>query len=208
MRCCAERTERFLLFVPGATNKFPFVGRFSPDGRYYITSDVQWGIDTTGFYGVQEGILTTVRLADVGATGDAARHTVPHIALGGWGAETIAFSPDGRFLVTSNLRGTGKPDGSRDWTEHASLSLYQLDTETGRLSPHGEWPLAGVLPQGLAFDRTGQKLFVGVNRYRNDEAPLGGAVEVWQITTEGRPALAPTSDRIRLPTGVHTIVAR
>ncbi|RVB75495.1 hypothetical protein EN885_18885 [Mesorhizobium sp. M6A.T.Cr.TU.014.01.1.1] len=190
------------------TNKFPFIGRFSPDGRYYITSDVQWGIDATGFYGVQEGILTTVRLADVGATGDAARHTVPHIALGGWGAETIAFSPDGRFLVTSNLRGTGKPDGSRDWTEHASLSLYQLDTETGRLSPHGEWPLEGVLPQGLAFDRTGQKLFVGVNRYRNDEAPLGGAVEIWQITTEGRPALAPTSDRIRLPAGVHTIIAR
>ncbi|MER9564844.1 beta-propeller fold lactonase family protein [Mesorhizobium sp. M0571] len=190
------------------TNKFPFVGRFSPDGRHYITSDVQWGIDTVGFYGVQEGVLTTVRLADVGATGDAARHTVPHIALGGWGAETIAFSPDGRFLVTSNLRGTGKPDGSRDRTEHASLSLYQLDAETGRLIPHGEWPLAGVLPQGLAFDRMGQKLFVGVNRYRNDETPLGGAVEIWGITTEGRPALAPTSDRIRLPAGVHTIVAR
>lgn len=190
------------------TNKFPFVGRFSPDGRYYITSDVQWGIDTVGFYGVQEGILTTVRLADVGATGDAARHTVPHIALGSWGAETIAFSPDGRFLVTSNLRGTGKPDGSREWTKDASLSLYELDAETGRLLPHGEWPLAGMLPQGLAFDRTGQNLFVGVNRYRNDAAPLGGAVEIWRITTQGRPALTPTSDRIRLPAGVHTIVAR
>jgi hypothetical protein len=116
------------------TNKFPFVGRFSPDGRYYVTSDVQWGIDTAGFYGVREGILTTIRVADAGATGEDARHTVPHIALGGWGAETIAFSPDGRFLASSNLRGTGKPDGSPDWTDQASISLYEVTP------PPGIWP--------------------------------------------------------------------
>ncbi|APO74527.1 lactonase-like protein [Rhizobium etli 8C-3] len=190
------------------TNKFPFVGRFSPDGRYYVTSDVQWGVDTDGFYGVREGILTTVRLANVGARGDAARHTVPHITLGGWGAETVAFSPDGRFLVTSNLPGTGKPEGSRDWTEQASLSLYELDRETGRLTLHGEWPISGVLPQGLAFDRGGRHVFVGVNRYRNENTSPGGAVEVWRISTEGRPSLVATQDRFRLPPGVHTIVGR
>ncbi len=189
------------------TNKFPFVGRFSPDGRYYITSDLQWGIDTDGFYGVQEGILTSIRLADVGSSGDAARHRVPHIALGGWGSETMAFSPDGRFLVTSNLRGTGKPDGSRDWTERASLSLYELNAETGRLTLHGEWPISSVLPQGLAFDRSGRNVFVGVNRYRNESSPLG-AVEIWRIVTEGRPSLVATKGRIRLPPGVHTIVSR
>ncbi|MCR4265045.1 beta-propeller fold lactonase family protein [Nitratireductor sp. ZSWI3] len=190
------------------TSKFPFMGKFSPDGRYYITSDLQWGIDTDGFYGVQEGILTTVKLATVGATGDAARHTVPHIALSGWGAETIAFSPDGRFLVTSNLRGTGKPDGSRDWTEEASLSLYELNNETGRLIPHGEWPFPAVLPQGLAFDRKGSRLYAGVNRYRNEEAPLGGAVEIWSLQTEGQPRLVPSGESVRLPVGVHTIVTR
>lgn len=190
------------------TNKFPFVGRFSPDGRYYVTSDLQWGIDTEGFYGVREGILTTIRLAEVGASGDAAQHTVPHIALGGWGAETIAFSPDGRFMVTSNLRGTGKPDGSLDWTEQASLSLYELDSKTGRLTLHSEWPLAGVLPQGLAFDRSGRHVLVGVNRYRKESTSLGGAVEVWRIATEGRPALVATQNRFRLPAGVHTIAAQ
>ncbi|MGO1076275.1 beta-propeller fold lactonase family protein [Inquilinus sp. CA228] len=188
------------------TNKFPFVGRFSPDGRFYVTSDLQWGVDTQGFFGVREGILTTIRLAEPGSDGDAARHTVPHIALGGWGSETIAFSPDGRFLVTSNLRGTGKPDGSPDWTREASLSLYELDGGTGRLTPHGDWPIAAVLPQGLAFDRDGRTLFVGVNRTR-DGSP-GGAVEVWRISTEDTPVLEPTGERIGLPPGVHTLVAR
>jgi 6-phosphogluconolactonase (cycloisomerase 2 family) len=190
------------------SNKFPFVGRFSPDGRFYITSDIQWGIDTEGFYGVQEGILTTVRLADVGSTGDEARHVVPHIALGPWGAETLVFSPDGRFLVTANLRGTGKPDGDRHLTENASVSLYELDAESGRLTQRGEWPFEAVLPQGLAFDPTGSTLFVGVNRYRNEEAMPGGAVEVWRLVTEGTPRLERTPERVRLPAGVHTLAVR
>jgi 6-phosphogluconolactonase (cycloisomerase 2 family) len=190
------------------TNKFPFVGRFSPDGRFYITSDLQWGIDTKGFYGVQEGILTTILVAEVGAAGDAARHTVPHIALGAWASETIMFSPDGRFLVTSNLRGTGKPDGDPDWTDASSISLYEMDPQTGRLTRRGEWPFDGVLPQGLAFDRTGSTLFVGVNRYRSEQVGPGGAVEVWHLLTDGMPRLERTPQRIRLPAGVHTLAVR
>jgi 6-phosphogluconolactonase (cycloisomerase 2 family) len=190
------------------TNKFPFVGRFSPDGRFYVTSDLQWGIDTKGFYGVQEGILTTIRVADVGAAGDAARHTVPHIALGAWASETILFSPDGRFLVTSNLRGTGKPDGDPDWTDVSSVSLYEMDRQTGRLTRRGEWPFDAVLPQGLAFDRTGSTLFVGVNRYRSEQAGRGGAVEVWRLRTDGMPRLERTPERIGLPAGVHTLAVR
>jgi 6-phosphogluconolactonase (cycloisomerase 2 family) len=190
------------------TNKFPFVGRFSPDGRFYVTSDMQWGIDTKGFYGVQEGILTTVRLADVGSAGDAARHTVPHIALGAWGSETIAFSPDGRFLVTSNLRGTGKAEGDADRTDSASISLYEINPASGRLTSHGEYPFDAVLPQGLAFDPAGSTLFVGVNRYRNDETDLGGAVELWSLLTDATPRLERTPQRIRLPAGVHTLAVR
>jgi 6-phosphogluconolactonase (cycloisomerase 2 family) len=136
-------------------------------------------------YGVKEGILTTIRLAESDAIGDKARHTVPHIALGAWGSETMIFSPDGRFLVTSNLRGTGKPDGDPDRTEHASISLYELDAKTGRLIPRGEWPFDAVLPQGLAFDAASSTLFVGVNRYRGEEIILGGAVEVWRSVDRG-----------------------
>lgn len=190
------------------TNKFPFVGRFSPDGRFYVTSDLQWGIDTKGFYGVQEGILTTIRVAETGAMADEARHTVPHIALGAWASETIAFTPDGRFLVTSNLRGTGKPDGDADWTDASSVSLYEMNPQTGRLTSRGEWRFDAILPQGLAFDRTGSTLFVGVNRYRDEEAGLGGAVEVWHLLTDGTPRLERTPQRIRVPSGVHTLAVR
>ncbi|OHV76032.1 hypothetical protein LCM4573_15430 [Rhizobium sp. LCM 4573] len=186
------------------TNKFPFVGRFSPDGRFYITSDLQWGVDTKGFFGVEEGILTTVRLAGEGSSGEAALHTVPHVALGGWASETILFSPDGRFLVTSNLRGTGKADGDRQWTEEASLSLHELDRETGRLHSRGEWRFPAVQPQGLAFSKDGSVLYVGVNRYRGGNH---GAVEIWNLVTEGGPRLERTGTTVRLPPGVHTLAA-
>jgi hypothetical protein len=168
-------------------------------------------VDSTGlkgFYGVQEGILTTVRLADVGSSGDEARHTIPHISLGAWGSETIGFSPDGRFLVTANLRGTGKPNDDPEFTEDASVSLDELDRETGRLIARGEWTFDAVLPQGIAFDATGSKVFVGVNRYRGEETALGGAVEVWRLVTEGMPRLERTQQKVRLPAGVHTIAVR
>lgn len=190
------------------TNKFPFVGRFSPDGRFYVTSDLQWGVDTKGFFGVREGILTTVRLGETGAAGEAARHTVPHIAMGGWASETILFSPDGRFLVTSNLRGTGKADDDSDWTEQASLNLYAVDQQSGRLTLKGEWLFDAVQPQGLAFDENGSNLYVGVNRYRTGTGPSSGAVETWRLVADGTPRLEPTGSRVPLPTGVHTIVRR
>jgi DNA-binding beta-propeller fold protein YncE len=184
-------------------NKFPMLGRFTPDGRYYITSDLQWGPDVPGFFNVNQGLLTTIRVAAPDAPADKVQHFTVAVAEGGLASETIAISPDGRFLVASSMRNTGKLKSDPVYNPEASLGLYQINPQTGVLTKMGEWMYEATLPQGLAFDTSGNFIFVGVNAYNDN--PMQGGVEVWQLRRGDKASLERTTTIIRLPRGVHTL---
>jgi DNA-binding beta-propeller fold protein YncE len=185
-------------------NKYPMSGSFTPDGRYYITSDLQWGTDVPGFHNVNQGLLTTIRVAATDAPVDKAQHFTVAVVEGGLASESIAISPDGQFLVTSSMRNTGKLKSDPIYNPEASLGLYQINSETGVLNKMGEWMFKATLPQGLAFDASGSFVFVGVNAY-DDNNPLQGGVEVWQLRREEKASLERMNTIIRLPRGVHTL---
>jgi Lactonase, 7-bladed beta-propeller len=185
-------------------NKFPMLGRFTPDGRYYITSDLQWGPDVPGFFNVNQGLLTTIRVAAPDTPADKVQHFTVAVAEGGLASETIALSPDGQFLVTSSMRNTGKLKSDPIYNPEASLGLYQISPETGVLNKMGEWMFEATLPQGLAFDASGNFIFVGVNAY-NDNSPMQGGVEVWQLQRGEKASLERLNTVMRLPRGVHAL---
>ena len=186
-------------------NKFPFVGCFTPDGKYYITSDLQWGADVPDFYDVNRGTLTTIRVAS--SEGEAALNNFSvAVAEGGLGSETIAVSPDGQLLVSSNMRNTGKLESAPLYDPEASLNLYSIDSTSGVLTKLGEWKYKATLPQGLVFDPSGDYLYVGVNAYKDDN-PLQGGVEVWQVIKGNNAQLKRTNTTVRVPRGVHTLAA-
>jgi hypothetical protein len=54
------------------------------------------------------------------------------------------------------MRGTALPAGSVGFDEHASVSLLRRDGATSGLTKIGDYPLAGVLPEGGAFDPSGR----------------------------------------------------
>ena len=188
-----------------ATNRFPFMGEFTPDGRYYITSDLMWGPEVPRFYGYRgRGTLTTIAVASPDEVEDAVQHQLVAVATSGFQSETLAISDDGMWLALSNLRTTGLPLDSDLFDPSASVSLYDIDQDTGELTKRDEVMFEAMVPQGLAFDSSGTSLYVGVNEYfDNDAAPLKGSIERWHIDGEGR--LERTSQRYSAPRGVHVV---
>ena len=185
-------------------NKYPLTGCFTPDGKYYITSDLQWGADVPGFFNVNRGTLTTIQVASLEE--EEQQNLTVAVAEGGLAAETIAVSPDGQFLVSSNMRNTGQLESDPLYDPEASLNLYSIDSTSGVLTKLGEWKYEATLPQGLVFDPSGNYLYVGVNAY-NDDNPLQGGIEVWQVVKGNNPQLKRTNTIVRAPRGVHTLAA-
>ncbi len=186
-----------------STNKFPFVGAFTPDGRHYVTSELMWGADVERFYGSSTGTVTSIRVADPAEA--EPRHLIQSIVPGGYQGETLAIGPAGDRVAILSLRNTGLTRDDPRFDPMASLSLYALDGETGRLDLIEEEMFEAHLPQGLAFDPSGAALYVGVNEYFDATDPvMRGGIELWTLEEDG---VTRTDTRMPAPRGVHAIEA-
>ncbi|MEM6433201.1 MAG: beta-propeller fold lactonase family protein [Cyanobacteria bacterium P01_D01_bin.115] len=188
-----------------AVNRFPVVGKFTSDGRYYITSDLMWGPEVPRFYGYQgQGTLTTIAVGLPSTATDVVQNQLVAVTPGGFQSETLAISEDGTLLALSNMRTTGLPRDSELFDPNASISLYRIDLSSGALTKLDEVTFEALLPQGLAFDPSGQQLYVGVNEYFDGETTSSeGGVEVWDIVDQSH--LERTNKRYRAPRGVHVV---
>ncbi len=190
---------------PVVTSKWPMSGKFSGDGRHFVTNDLKWGPDVQGFYVNAPGSeLTSVRLA-------RPEETEPrHIVVGGAPlprhAESIAFSNAGDLIATLNI---GQTWLSEDEPGHSlsSLSLVAFDPESGQMRPLGDWEMPGILPEGVAFDADDSHLVAGIFEYEGPE-PRASALEIWQVKRHpGRdPRLVPTGFAIPTGPGAHSLI--
>ena len=195
--------------APVRVGKYPYSGRFSPDGRFYITTDLQWGRDVEEFrVGAPEGRLTVIRVA--GPIADdadpmSAEHEVVSSATVGVSPEGLAISPDGRYVVTANLRRSYLDDADPRLTPGGSLSLLTLDDRSGELSPVNEYSLDGM-PEGLAFDASGT--FLVVTQFRTfDPAATDGELAFYRLNTGGKtPSLETTDVRLGVGKGPHGVL--
>lgn len=189
--------------APVTTGADPFVGRFTPDGRYYVTSD--WGRDLTATdiakrLPAGRSKISVIRLGDLGT---AANHWITASAESDKSAEGLAVNPDGTLVATVNMRGTVFPPGAAGYDESASVSLLRLDPTSGALTKVGDYPLDGVLPEGGAFDPTGQYFLATVFQGRGPGG-AGAGLQVFGVGSDEAPGLTPVQ-RIQLPHGVHHV---
>lgn len=185
----------------------PFVGRFTPDGRHYLTSD--WGRDFAATtldtrLPITASSISVIRLAEPDATLEAPMHQ----RVGGTetdrSSEGLAVSPDGRLVATINMRETATLPSSPRFVREATVTLLRFDPEVSTLTKVGDYPFEGVLPEGAAFDATGEHLLVTVFQYHEDRGPAGGGIEVWRVAKGERPALERLG-RIPTPHGTHHV---
>ncbi|NEQ45991.1 MAG: lactonase family protein [Leptolyngbya sp. SIOISBB] len=187
------------------TSKWPMSGKFSPDGRFYVTNDLQWGPDVRGFYlNAPPSQLTVIELAPLRTEAEAQHFVVGGVSLPRH-AESLAFSNDGTLIATSNIGQTWFSPGETGYSQ-SSLSLIQFDAMTGQVNHVGDWTFDGILPEGIEFDASDQYVVAGVFEYDTPE-PRQGALEFWRVNRAGEtPQLEPTDYVIATGPGAHSLI--
>ncbi|MBW4566846.1 MAG: lactonase family protein [Tolypothrix carrinoi HA7290-LM1] len=194
---------------PVKVGKDPFTGQFTPDGRFYLTSN--WGRN----FGAQvktleqripetRGTVSVIQLAELNTPASQVQHRVVSTAIADLSPESLAISPDGSKVVTVNMRGTAFATNSPRFTRQATLSLMTLDRTSGRLTKINDYPFEGILPESAAFDASGNALAVVVYDYFTPK-PEGG-IEFWRVLQKPRPELQRTGYVVDVGRGVHQVL--
>jgi hypothetical protein len=190
------------------TGADPFVGRFTPDGGFYLTSD--WGrnfaaTDLASRIPDRPSAISVIRLADSSRRGDGARHERIASVETDVAAEGLAVSPDGRFVATVNMRGTAFPTDTDRFQPEGTVTLLAFDSSAGALTKIGDYLFEGVLPEGGTFDLTGDHFLATVfHGHEGADNSAGSGLEVFRVIKGESPSLERLG-RIPLPHGVHHV---
>lgn len=190
--------------APVATGADPYAGRFTPDGRHYVTANWGRNLSTTVMAERLPRTPSTLSVIRLGALDDTAGgHRVVSTAQTDKSTEGLAISPDGALLATVNMRGTAFPPDSPMFDEEASVSLLRLDPDTGALTKLDDQALTAVLPEGGTFDSSGH-YFIATSFQGRGPGDGGPGLQIYRV--DGQSGLIPVQ-RVSLPHGVHHVVA-
>jgi DNA-binding beta-propeller fold protein YncE len=129
--------------IPAAFN--PYNIAVTPDGKYAIAS-------STGAGGLNADALTVID------TSGPWPHVV-NLATAGPGAEGLAISPDGKWMLTPLIRGSSLEHSNPGYRQTGEAVLLSIG-EGGTLRVSSRQPLGGV-PEGVAFSPSGEYVYVG-----------------------------------------------
>lgn len=189
--------------------KAPYMARFTPDGRHVIVNGLYWGLDVEGRWSeAPRGSVVSIRL-EAGTQADGSpRHALVSRAITGVSPEGLAISPNGRYVVTTNLERSYLPYEDDRITWFSSLTLITLDPQTGQLNRVADYPFDGILPEAAAFDASSQYLAV-VNYDFFDDRTQGGSIDFWRIASDPlnpQPMLVQTRYSVPVTRGAHSMV--
>ena len=189
---------------PVLTSKYPFMGRFTPDGRHYLSANLFWGPDVPGIWTeAVDGDVMSIRFDTEGVGENGPRHLIVARAAASASPEGIAISPDGEWAVTTNLEVSYAPADDPRHTPYASLTLIDLTPETGAMETVGTYYYDGILPEAAAFDASGNYLAV-VNYDQHFGGAEGGSIDFWRLVKGAAPKLVKTRTSIPTPHGPHS----
>ena len=189
--------------------KAPYMARFTPDGRYLLTNALYWGADVEGRWSeAPRGSLVSIRLKAGTQADGSPRHALVSRSMTGVSPEGLAISPNGQFVVTTNLERSYLPYDDERITWFSSLSLITLNPETGQLRHVADYPYDGILPEAATFDASSQYVAV-VNYDHFDDRIQGGSIDFWRIAADPldpQPMLVQTRYSVPVTRGAHSMV--
>ncbi|GAB3273345.1 lactonase family protein [Larkinella harenae] len=174
----------------------PATGRFSPDSKFFIVSDIKKSANAQG---AGKGEIFVLQFSTEDTPGE---HKVVSQLAAGESGEALTVSPDGSMVVVANAGQSYQPFTNAG-SGKSSLSVYALDKE-GKLTLANEYPFNGVLPQSIEFDKDGGAIAVAVSEYL-DYGDRTGAIEFWKVVKGDKPALEKMPGKISVARGCHTV---
>lgn len=187
---------------PVEIDRSPFQVQFTPNGRHLLVNAFPSGAGVLG-------TVASVRIAQSASPDGTPLHSIVSRVTTGLGPEGLSVSPNGRWVVTTNLENSFfAPSDSRQ-TFYSSLTLIRLDPATGTLERVNDYPFDGVLPEAAVFDNSSRFLAV-VNHGRFDNPRAGGSVDFWRLAGDPvdprRVNLVKTNYSVAVARGPHSIV--
>jgi DNA-binding beta-propeller fold protein YncE len=190
--------------------KYPYMVRFTPDGRYAIANGLYWGTDVEGTWSeAPRGSVVSVRINAGQAPDGSPRHAFVSRAQTGVGPEGLVVSPDGTMVITTNVERSFLSYDDPRQTFFSSITFIRLDPESGVLMRVGDFAMDGILPESAAFDASSKSLAVLSFDHYNDRR-TGGSVDFWRIAHDpldpSRTELVRTEHSVTVQRGAHTMV--
>lgn len=173
----------------------PSYGRFSPDGKHYFV------LDTKGEKGKAKA-NSEIFVVDFSMDG-AIEHKIAGKAEAGLNSGAFAISPDGKLLVAVNAGNSAAPWTDASAGKGASLTLFNVGAK-GVLTKVADYPVMGIAPQSVVFDKDGSNIAVSVAEYLEFGNGTGG-VEFWTVNKGAAPSLKKQEGKVAVAKGVHTL---
>ncbi len=193
-----------------SVEKAPFLVRFTPDGRHVITNSSYSAIDgVTVLPGAAlRGSVLGVRLSAETAADGSPVHQLASRAGTSSTPEGLSISPDGRYVITTNLEQSAFSLDDPKQGFFSSLTLLRLDPATGLLESIGDFAFNGVLPEMAVFDNSSRFLAV-TNFTFFDPKRKGSSIDFWRIAGDAfdprRIELVKMDFSIPVTRGAHTM---
>ncbi len=173
----------------------PGMGKFTPDGKYYIVSDLK--NRKTEQYNLQPAELFVVKFNF--------EPKQPHYLLSkqevGYNLEDFAIHPSGNtvFALTSNksfhtLQSVLPQDEGK-------IHLLDIDP-SGVITEVRTYPVKGKYPSGLAIDSKGDNIAISVSEYDTYGISFGG-IQFWNYSKSPNKQLQKQNVDFYMPKGVH-----
>ena len=192
-----------------STERYPFIARWSPDGRFILVNAYYAGGELPKPpYLIPTGTVSAIRVDAQRDGQDRPVHLVTAHQAVGRGPEGLTISPDGSLVVSVNMEASYLPEGDPRRTRYSTLTLLRLDAASGALERLDEPAFDGLLPESAVFDRDGSHLAVADFGRLDD--PLGpGSIDIWRVAIDPqdrrRVRLVQTRTSVPLGRGVFEI---
>ncbi len=169
----------------------PIIGKFTPDGNYYIVADAKDG--------AAKGELLVVQFNVADAAAD---HKIVSQASAGVSLRGFDISADGSMIVAANANKSYYPWENVELTRKSSISLLTL-AKDGKVANTADYDFDGVMPSAI-FDKTGDNVAISASEYF-DFGRRNGGVEFYKVNKGTAPSLVKSSMKVNIARGAHAL---